>query len=208
MQPDEVDPQVLAPNAGSASPLAYPLTLVSYAVTNAPALSEEDAADYAALIRYAVDRGQLLGTDPGQLPEGYVPLPTALRAQAETAATAIEHRVGPPSASPSPSPTPSPSSSGPGTKHGSSATGGSGSGLGAGLPVPVASSAAPGPSTSPKPTVSVTAQPVAQVLPTPADPMSAARLAVVVVAALALVASVVGPLTPRAVRWWTARRTQ
>jgi hypothetical protein len=38
--------------------------------------------------------------------------------------------------------------------------------------------------------------------------MSAARLAVVFVAGLALAASVAGPLMPRAARWWTARRTQ
>jgi len=72
---------------------AYPLTQVTYAVTRPSVLSESDAKSYAEFVRYAVGDGQTPGSLPGQLREGYAPLPEALRGQARQAADAILARA-------------------------------------------------------------------------------------------------------------------
>ncbi|NQX36543.1 hypothetical protein [Herbiconiux sp. VKM Ac-2851] len=85
-----------------AAPTAYPLTLPVYAAVN-PAMKDADArAAYAEFIEYAAAEGQEPGTDLGQLPAGYAPLPAGWRSQALAAAEAI--RAG---GFPAPSPTPS-----------------------------------------------------------------------------------------------------
>ena len=82
-------PGVLQPNPSTDTPGAYPLTMLTYAATTPYSLSQTDRANYAAFIRYAVQSGQTQGTQPGQLPAGYVPLPSALLAQSLTAADTI-----------------------------------------------------------------------------------------------------------------------
>lgn len=83
---------------------AYPLTMPVYAAVN-PAMDGTDLrADYAAFITYAVNGGQTPGTNDGQLPDGYAPLPAAWKSQAMTAATAIKDGKWPAASSPSPSP--------------------------------------------------------------------------------------------------------
>jgi len=86
-----------------AAATAYPLTLPVYAAAR-PGL--EDArlrASYGAFIRYAVTTGQNPGTEPGQLPAGFAPIPAGWKAQALAAATVIEaapKAVAPPASAP------------------------------------------------------------------------------------------------------------
>ncbi len=88
---------------------AYPLTYVIYAAvpTNQSAAALND---YADLIAYAAGTGQTPGATPGDLPPGYLPLPSNLASQAQAVVTQLRGL-----ASPSPSPSPSTSSSSPST---------------------------------------------------------------------------------------------
>ncbi|HYS35873.1 MAG TPA: hypothetical protein VEO01_09600 [Pseudonocardiaceae bacterium] len=85
-QPDSaglVHVNAAAPGAGG-----YPLVDVTYAAVRtdqAPAALN----DFATLIDFAAGPGQTQGVDPGQLPNGYLPLPDSLRAKATAAAVAI-----------------------------------------------------------------------------------------------------------------------
>lgn len=69
---------------------SYPLTMPVYAALNPEQEDEEQRGIYANLIRYAVNDGQEPGTDVGQLPPGYAPLPDSWVEQALGAADAIE----------------------------------------------------------------------------------------------------------------------
>jgi hypothetical protein len=82
---------------------AYPLAIPVYAALNPKQTDASLRTDYAKLIIYAVGAGQVSGTDDGQLPPGYAPIPAAWRAQATAAAAAIKAGALP---TPSPSPTP------------------------------------------------------------------------------------------------------
>ena len=106
MTADPAQPAVLGFRLGSAEAVAakaaYPLTMPVYAATN-PKLEDADVrADYAAFISYAATDGQKPGTDDGELPPGYAPLPDEWRKSALTAAEVIK-AGGEPSPSPSPS---------------------------------------------------------------------------------------------------------
>lgn len=98
---------------------AYPLTMVSYAATVPTLLQPDEGAAYASLIRYAVGDGQTPGVAPGELGDGYVPLPQSLRTTALGVARTIVDET--------PRTTASSSPSGTGKAH-ASATAGSGSG--------------------------------------------------------------------------------
>jgi len=83
----------------------YPLTDVIYAAVD----TDQSAAaldDYASLISYAVTTGQTTGASPGDLPPGYLPLPSNLVSQAQAVVTQLQNL-----ASPSPSPSASSSAS-------------------------------------------------------------------------------------------------
>jgi hypothetical protein len=73
----------------------YPLTRVSYGVTNPALLDQAARNDYAAFATFAATDGQIPGTAPGQLPLGYAPLPQSLRAQALRAADTIRTATAP-----------------------------------------------------------------------------------------------------------------
>jgi hypothetical protein len=88
----EYDP---AGASAAAAATAYPLTMPVYAAINPLQTDAAQRAVYANLIRYAVQGGQKPGTDVGQLPPGYAPLPTGWVDQALTAATAIEQGISP-----------------------------------------------------------------------------------------------------------------
>ncbi|GGH47828.1 hypothetical protein [Microbacterium album] len=94
MQRHPDQPQVLyfEPNsaAAKAARTAYPLALPVYAAITPLAADAAARADYAALIRYAVQAGQVSGTSDGQLPAGYAPLPEGWRNLALAAADRIE----------------------------------------------------------------------------------------------------------------------
>jgi hypothetical protein len=121
----------LSMNYTDKDPAAYPLTMVIYAVVPTGGISKAKAAAIAQFLDFVADQGQQVGTAPGQLPAGYLPLPQSLREQTLKAATEVLDQVGDPkpkasasasasatkSPSASPSPSPSPSSSGSATAH-------------------------------------------------------------------------------------------
>lgn len=84
---------------------AYPLAMPVYAALNPAMTDAELRASYAAFIGYAVTDGQTPGSEVGELPAGYAPLPDGWRTQAMAAAALIA--AGTPSPSPSPSDAPS-----------------------------------------------------------------------------------------------------
>ncbi|MEU3452531.1 hypothetical protein ABZ671_02835 [Micromonospora sp. NPDC006766] len=98
--------RVIDPLRVVATPKAYPLTMVTYA---AATLGAEAGArrDYASLLRYAAGNGQQPGHQLGQLPDGYAPLPQAMRVQTLAVADKLARYKAP---TPSPTPTPSQSS--------------------------------------------------------------------------------------------------
>ena len=94
MTPSTAQPAVLgydfAGAAAEAAPAAYPLTMPIYATLNPRQTDVQLRATYADLIRYAAQKGQEPGTDVGDLPPGYAPLPEAWVDRATAAADAIE----------------------------------------------------------------------------------------------------------------------
>ncbi len=56
---------------------AYPGSLVVYAAVPTQGLPKADAADLGQILQFAATTGQQQGTDPGQLPPGYLPLTSA-----------------------------------------------------------------------------------------------------------------------------------
>jgi hypothetical protein len=84
----------------------YPLTMVIYAMVPTSGLSHAKADDIARWLRYVAGPAQVEGTEPGQLPVGYLPLTPKLRAETLTAADKVEAQDGAKSTS-----SPSPSSS-------------------------------------------------------------------------------------------------
>jgi uncharacterized membrane protein YgcG len=162
---------------------AYPLTAVTYAAVR----KNQEAtalADYAALIKFAVNEGQTPGVNPGQLPHGYLPLPESLRNAAMAAASSLTVT----------------SSTSTATDDGSGNNGGGGGGNGGGgggggssaTPNtgarPVAASSAAGPFTT------TSASPVPAALSTPALTLGLIRWALVIVLTAGLVGAVGGPV--------------
>lgn len=94
MTPNPKQPKVLGIDFTSTqakgAPTAYPLTMPVYAALNPLQSDAQLRSTYASLIRYAVQEGQVPGTDLGQLPPGYAALPGSWVAQASAAASDIE----------------------------------------------------------------------------------------------------------------------
>lgn len=88
MKPSAVDKSVLTPNP-TADAGAYPLTTLTYAAVVPQNLSRSECRDYGDLLSYISGPGQQSGTDVGQLPLGYVPLPSKLSLQAVQAASKV-----------------------------------------------------------------------------------------------------------------------
>jgi len=86
---------VLESNPGARTAGAYPLTEVTYALTAPRQLDADKAKDYAGFIRYVAGAGQVPGIAPGQLPEGYLPLPANLKKQANSVAALVAKQGGP-----------------------------------------------------------------------------------------------------------------
>jgi hypothetical protein len=95
MAPGEA-PSVLEPAFGELVDGAYPLTILSYAMVAPLSLDETARNEYAAFIEYAAGPGQVVGYEYGQLPQGYVPLPSDLQAQAVAAAGTVRSLQPPP----------------------------------------------------------------------------------------------------------------
>jgi hypothetical protein len=181
MQPSGVA-GVQVPNPAAKVADAYPLTVLSYAVAAPNQLAADAAKDYATFVRYAAGPGQTPGTGPGQLPDGYAPLPTALRQQALKAATDIQNRVGPKASAGA-----SPSTGSAGSGSGATATPATGS------PAP---SAAPSSSSAP-PRALAQAKPVGERTPGDGVIGALARYAFVAAATLGLLGLLIGPMLPR-----------
>ena len=111
MKPGKVE-SVLEPRPGTVSDGAYPLTSLAYAAIAPLALDATSRDEYADFVEYAVGPGQTPGLKAGQLPQGYAPLPDALRSAALTTATSIRQLVlaPPPPPPPAPAPAPAPAS--------------------------------------------------------------------------------------------------
>lgn len=94
MTPTTTQPKVVqfdqSSAAAKAAPTAYPLTMPVYAALNPKQTDAALRAVYANLIRFAAREGQTPGTDVGELPPGYAPLPQPWVDQALAAANAIE----------------------------------------------------------------------------------------------------------------------
>lgn len=94
MTPTAAQPKVMSydqtSSSAKAATTAYPLTMPVYAALNPKQTDADQRAVYANLIRYAAAEGQVPGTDIGELPPGYAPLPKAWVDQALEAADAIE----------------------------------------------------------------------------------------------------------------------
>jgi hypothetical protein len=81
-------------NLADTDPAAYPLTMVIYAAVPTAGTSPAKAAAIARFLDFADGAGQTPGPLPGQLPVGYLPLPAALRAQTQQAATEVANQAG------------------------------------------------------------------------------------------------------------------
>ncbi len=109
MTPVSTQPKVrqFAPTSAEAkaATTAYPLAMPVYAALNPAQTDAELRAVYANLIRFAANEGQKPGTDVGQLPPGYAPLPQSWVDEANAAADSIETGVAPPPSQASTTPT-------------------------------------------------------------------------------------------------------
>lgn len=108
---DSAVPGVLETNPAATDPDAYPLPVVTYAVTSPQQLPADEAKAYAAFLKYAATKGQVPGIEQGKLPVGYVPMPAAMVDQTLAAATFIGDRGGATTGPTEPSATPSGSES-------------------------------------------------------------------------------------------------
>ncbi|MFE9424492.1 hypothetical protein ACFYNO_16150 [Kitasatospora sp. NPDC006697] len=114
-----IDPAVEVPGG-------YPLTFITYAATVPSALTQEDGAAYADLLRYAAGAGQQPGVAAGQLPFGYVPLPQVMRDHLLGAAQAVQDGAGKPDPGATAPATASPTPAASGSPPPPPATGGAG----------------------------------------------------------------------------------
>ena len=80
---------VLLSNPKAPDPDAYPIPVVSYAVTSPQQLTAADAKAYSSFLQYAATKGQVQGIEQGKLPAGYVPLTSAMVDQSLEAAKVI-----------------------------------------------------------------------------------------------------------------------
>jgi hypothetical protein len=154
--------------AGTAG--AYPLTMLTYAALDTSE-SADARRDYAAFLRYAAGAGQQPGSDPGDLPPGYVPLSDALRAETRAVAARLERWV-------APTGTPEPAATGGGTGR-ATATG-----------------AVPDAGARPSAVTSATAsaKPVPKSQTTPDEYVGAVRYVLLIALAVGVLGTVTGPV--------------
>ncbi len=80
---------VLVPEPTRARGGAYPLTVNSYAMVDVAATTQDQNSAFATVLDYAAGDGQAVGRAIGQLPPGYAPLDSGLRAQTRRAVTLL-----------------------------------------------------------------------------------------------------------------------
>jgi hypothetical protein len=191
---------VLQANLASGNKAAYPLTVVTYAATVPSRLTTEQRADYARLLEYVASDGQVRGTRAGELPDGYLALPSDLTAQTKSMATKLSNFVAPtPTPTPTPTRTPTPTPTETVADDPTPVDSGSD-----GTVVPSTGGADPTPTpTTAAPTTTPSTVPVASSGTTPADPASATRLALLAALVLGTAALLARVLLP----WIASRRT-
>ena len=113
-------------NPNAKDPAAYPLTMVSYAMVPTGGISKQKAAKIADWLDYIAGRGEAQGTNLGQLPPGYLPLPGFMRQQTLKAANEVRNQTGDHGNGPG-GPGGGPGGNGPGSGPGGSGTSGNGS---------------------------------------------------------------------------------
>ncbi|MFC0532545.1 hypothetical protein [Phytohabitans kaempferiae] len=170
---------VIDPAKAWAAPGAYPLTTITYAIgdTSDPA---DARRDYARLLRYAAGPGQAPGQADGQLPDGYLPLPAAMRERTLDTADRLERWVTP--TTPTPSEGNGNGNGGPTTPAPSATS--------AGVPDPGATPSASGPAAPPTPQPSAT--PAAQ--STIGSPLGIIRYILIAALVMGLLGGVAGPV--------------
>jgi hypothetical protein len=173
-------PGVTLPDPEGAKRNAYPLTVVTYAVAAPNQFTAAAAKQYAAFVRYAAGPGQVPGSAPGTLPDGYAPMTAAQRAAARAAADRIQARVGPKQTRPAPVPDETAAA-----EPSSSPAG----------PEPAPAPAVP----APAPTATALESPVPALTRTPPDALvnGWARYAMIVALLVGAGGLMVGPLLPR-----------
>jgi hypothetical protein len=179
-------PNVLVPDPASTNSAAYPLTTVLYGATVPSAITTDAGKDYADLLRYAAGDGQTPGVEPGTLPFGYAPMPAALRALTERAATTIADNAG--------KPAPIPSVTTPAPVGGGTATGIPATTKPTSASVPVAGAAPSLAPAAPTPAGHGSPVPVALTNPTPGHPVGNLRYALIIALAVGLAAALAGPI--------------
>jgi hypothetical protein len=149
MTPTPAQPRVLQydlrGDAVKAATTSYPLAMPVYAALNPKQTDEELRSVYANLIRYAAEDGQTPGTDVGELPPGYAPLPDSWVEQALAMADAIERGSLPQQGGTSPGSTTTPGTSLPAPQSGSSAASAAGTNAPPTTVAPVATGESAGP---------------------------------------------------------------
>lgn len=83
------EPSVLMLDPTRVGAGAYPLTQLTYAAIKPRVLTADQRRQFADFVAFAGGDGQVSGLDPGQLPRGYVPLTSSLRAAAASAAERV-----------------------------------------------------------------------------------------------------------------------
>ncbi|MFJ6568549.1 hypothetical protein ACIQNU_14085 [Streptomyces sp. NPDC091292] len=207
MKPGAVKDVLEPVPANTTAKKAYPLTSLTYAATVPSRLTAAEGKDYAEFLRYAAGPGQSPGVAAGTLPEGYAPLPKALRDQTVRAAATIAAQAGKEPSGDGGSAGGSGGTTGGGTGgtgdgSGSGAGTGGGSGGAAGGAAPGGGGASASPSGSPSPGATATSPPQkaaaeAESSLTPAWVLGAVRYVVLIVLITGVAAAVGGPLLPR-----------
>jgi hypothetical protein len=106
------------------STAGYPLTFVTYAAVNLSKSKASERASIAAMLKQVTTSGQISGTGIGELPAGYLPLTTDLKALANASANTVQNYV-------QTTPTSSPSNYAQDPYDGSGSGSGSGASVGA-----------------------------------------------------------------------------
>ena len=169
----------LSANLDSSAPDAYPGMMPVYAAAPTHGLTKTSAGQYATMIKWLSTTGQAYGDAAGQLPEGFLALPTNLRQQAAAAAAHVLAQdcfgivKGDKSCTPAPPTTPpttSPTSPGTGGSSGGGTGGsggyGGGSGSGSGSTPPGSGSGSGIPPGGGSPTMPTTTTPASPGSPT------------------------------------------
>lgn len=109
MQPLDTASGLLWPNSAAAGG-AYPLSMLTYGATIPANLTKTECSAFSNLLVYAATKGQVTGDAIGELPPGYVSLPSSLSSKTiDTAATLASCPK--PAASPTSTPKSSPATS-------------------------------------------------------------------------------------------------